>query len=59
MKDLKTVPTKSLQALRPEKGAAMTEYVLIVGLIAVVCILGLRLLGEKVAEDFNEASSQL
>ncbi|GAX91533.1 Flp family type IVb pilin [Effusibacillus lacus] len=42
-----------------EKGQAMTEYVLILGLIAVVVIAALTLLGDQIKEKFNEIVTKL
>ena len=42
-----------------EEGATMVEYVLMLALIAIVCILVITALGTKVGETFNSAQQQL
>ncbi len=46
-------------ALRDEEGQGMVEYGLIIALVAIVVIAALVVLGPKVANIFNDASSQL
>ena len=42
-----------------EEGATMVEYALLLGLIAIVVILVVTALGQKVGEAFDEAQQQL
>ena len=42
-----------------EEGQAITEYGLIIGLIAVVCIAGVTLLGGQVKEAFTKITAAL
>jgi pilus assembly protein Flp/PilA len=42
-----------------EEGAAMVEYALLVGLIAVVCLLVVTNLGEAVSSKLSSACSSL
>ena len=38
---------------RDEKGAALLEYALLVGLIAVICVAGVTLFGQEVSSAFS------
>ena len=40
-----------------ERGANLVEYVLLIGLIALVCIAAVTLLGESTAPSYSELSS--
>jgi pilus assembly protein Flp/PilA len=42
-----------------EKGASLVEYALLVALIAIVCILAVRTLGNTVSNQFNNMNSAL
>lgn len=42
-----------------ERGASLVEYALLVALIAVICIVALRLLGTTISGKFSGVSSQL
>lgn len=44
---------------RDEKGAALVEYGLLVGLIAVICIASVTLLGQEVSDAFSTIASDL
>lgn len=45
--------------LRDEEGQAMVEYGLIIALIAIAVIVLLALVGQRVAELFDEAANEL
>jgi len=45
--------------LREEEGATMVEYALMIGLIAVICLLVVAALGTRTAETFNSAQEQV
>ena len=45
--------------LRREEGQTMTEYGVLLALIAVVVIVALLVLGPKIADVFNNVSSNL
>jgi pilus assembly protein Flp/PilA len=45
--------------LRDEEGQAMVEYGLIIALIAIVVIVALALLGDKIANLFNDVGETL
>ena len=45
--------------LRREDGQTMTEYGVLLALIAVVCIVALLFLGPKIADVFSNVGSQL
>jgi pilus assembly protein Flp/PilA len=42
-----------------DRGAALVEYGLLVGLIAVVCIVAIQLLGTQIAGFFNAITTAL
>ena len=44
---------------RSERGASLVEYALLVGLIAVVCIAGIRLFGQRASQSFSLIANQL
>lgn len=44
---------------REEDGAALVEYGLLVGLIAVICIAAVTLLGTRVKAAFDKISTKL
>ena len=42
-----------------EEGAALVEYGMLVGLIAVICIAAVTLLGQEVSDAFSNIASAL
>jgi pilus assembly protein Flp/PilA len=42
-----------------EKGAALVEYGMLVGLIAVICILSVTLLGQEISDAFSKIAADL
>jgi pilus assembly protein Flp/PilA len=42
-----------------EKGAALVEYGLLVGLIAVICITAITLLGDEISNAFSSIAAAL
>ena len=51
---------KLINAVRKdEEGAALVEYALLIGLIAVVCIVAITSLGVAVSNKLNSACSSL
>ncbi|MFP4466435.1 MAG: Flp family type IVb pilin [Candidatus Goldiibacteriota bacterium] len=44
---------------KKKKGQGMTEYILIIALIAIVVIAGVRLFGSKVNDGFQKASEKI
>ena len=44
---------------RSERGASLVEYALLVALIAVVCIVAITVLGNKVSQKFSSVGSAL
>jgi pilus assembly protein Flp/PilA len=44
---------------RTERGASLVEYVLLVSLIAVVCIIAIRALGSKASTTFDNVGSSV
>jgi pilus assembly protein Flp/PilA len=42
-----------------EKGAALVEYGLLVGLIAIICIVAITTLGQEISEAFSIIASDL
>jgi len=45
--------------IRSERAASLVEYALLVGLIAVVCIVAVTTLGKKASSKFNSVQSSL
>jgi pilus assembly protein Flp/PilA len=45
--------------LRGEEGAALVEYGLLLGLIAVICIVAITLLGNQVSNAFSSIAAAL
>ena len=45
--------------LLSEEGASLVEYALLVALIAVVAIVSVTVLGDKVSENFSDIAVQL
>ncbi len=45
--------------IRNERAASLVEYALLVGLIAVVCIVAVSTLGKKASSKFNSVQSSL
>jgi pilus assembly protein Flp/PilA len=45
--------------LREEGGAALVEYGLLLGLIAVICIVAITLLGNQVSNAFSSIAAAL
>lgn len=50
---------KQISKSKKEKGASLVEYALLAALIAVLCIIAMRALGNKVSTQFSAISSQL
>jgi pilus assembly protein Flp/PilA len=44
---------------KDEQGAALVEYGLLLGLIAVICIVAVTLLGQKVSNAFSSIAAAL
>jgi Flp pilus assembly pilin Flp len=44
---------------RKEKDASMVEYALVVGLIAVLCIIAIRVLGQQISRQFSNVAVQV
>lgn len=57
MTKLAAIITTKLSGLRNEKGATAVEYGLMVALIAVVIIVGVRLLGQNLGNTFNNVAT--
>jgi Flp pilus assembly pilin Flp len=47
------------QEKKPEKGASLVEYVLLVTFIAIVCITGVTFLGESLSVRYSKMGSAL
>lgn len=45
--------------VKDDRGASMVEYGLLLAFIAVVAIIGVKFLGEKVSSNFNSSGSKL
>ena len=44
---------------RKEEGASLVEYALLVALIAVVCLIAIRVIGSKASQSFSTVGSVL
>jgi pilus assembly protein Flp/PilA len=44
---------------RDEEGAALVEYGILIGLIAVVCIAGVTLMGQEISAAFSRYAAAL
>ena len=44
---------------KKQKGASLVEYALLAALIAVVCIVAIRAIGERASTQFSTIGSQL
>lgn len=44
---------------RQQSGQGMTEYIILVALIAVVCIAAVKIFGSKTKEGFNQAAEHV
>ncbi len=42
-----------------ERGASLVEYALLVALIAVVCIVAIRVIGDNASESFSSTGEEL
>lgn len=43
----------------PERGASMVEYAVLVGMIAIIALVALQVLGQKVSGTFSEVAEPL
>lgn len=50
---------KIIDFLKDEEGATMPEYALMIALIAVVCIVAVRLIGQNASAKFNEVATEI
>lgn len=50
---------KLMGLIRDEKGQGMTEYGLIIALVAVVAIAGLTVLGDDLKAKFNDVAGEI
>jgi pilus assembly protein Flp/PilA len=44
---------------KKEQGASLVEYALLVALIAVICVVALRVLGQKASQNFSITGNNL
>jgi Flp pilus assembly pilin Flp len=44
---------------RSEKGQGMAEYIIIVILVAIIVLIGVKLFGKSVINQFNNATSEI
>jgi Flp pilus assembly pilin Flp len=59
-KELNTVNVaKSVKKKGNSKGASLVEYALLVALIAVLCIVAIRTIGQKVSQNFSVTASTI
>jgi pilus assembly protein Flp/PilA len=48
-----------LNVLKDERGQSLSEYGLLLALVAVVCIAALMFLGDKLVEKFRDVGQQI
>ncbi len=48
-----------MQLLRSKKAQGMTEYILIVALIALIAVVGVRMFGGKISKLFSDKANQI
>ncbi len=56
---LSTLKHGMIELVRDEEGASLVEYVLLVALIAVVCIVAITLLGQAAAAKFQTTAAAI
>lgn len=59
MSDIMNVKKIADKSNKKEKGATMIEYVLLVALLAIVLIVALRVLGQRVSQQFSTIGSNI
>ncbi len=47
------------KVIRGERGQGMAEYIIIVILVAIIVLVGIRLFGKSVINQFNEATEEV
>lgn len=47
--------TRLRRAVTSERGASLVEYALLVGLIAIVCVVALAFLGDSASQSFSSS----
>ena len=61
-KPVNTLEEQNVECLakeESEKGASLVEYALLVALIAIVCIVAVRTLGNTISNQFTAMNSQI
>lgn len=53
------IEDKNLESEKPERGASLVEYALLAALIAVVCIVAVRVIGRRASVQFSSIGSQI
>ena len=51
-----TLARRTIEKNKEERGASLVEYALLVALIAVVCIVAIRVLGNKASQSFSRSA---
>lgn len=59
MDDINMKESNAPRADEKQKGASMIEYAILIALIVVICIVGVRVVGQKVSQQFSSVASQL
>jgi Flp pilus assembly pilin Flp len=47
------------RSVRSERGQGMAEYIIIVILVAIIVLVGIKLFGKSVINQFNNATSEI
>ncbi|HMA92087.1 MAG TPA: hypothetical protein VKP30_05335 [Polyangiaceae bacterium] len=56
---LRSKPRSALSLMRDTRGANLVEYIIVVGLIALIAIVGFKAFGQKVSERINKQSESV
>lgn len=56
---LRSKPRSTLSLMRDTRGANLVEYIIVVGLIALIAIVGFKAFGQKVSERINKQSESV
>ncbi|MBN8548660.1 MAG: Flp family type IVb pilin [Deltaproteobacteria bacterium] len=57
--DQKDLNKVEAQKNKKQKGASLVEYALLVALIAVICIVAVKAIGQKASATFSNVATQL
>lgn len=58
-KSQRTTPRSTLSLIRDNRGANLVEYIIVVGLIALIAIVGFKAFGQKVSDRIQKQSESV